>query len=173
MGYDRSVYRMPKKRLKKFLPSPGKLKSMGLESILGDQIYNPNLWHLNRHSAAGAGFIGVFCAFLPIPFQMFLAAFLALRFHKNMPLSISFVWISNPFTYAPLFYFNYRVGALLIGESDRQFSIQLTLEWLTKDMLYYWEPLILGSLIMGALAGGFSFVLIKSLSDKLIRFHFL
>lgn len=153
---------MPKKRLKKFLPSPGKLKRMGLVHILGDQIHNPNLWHLNRHSAAGAAFIGVFCAFLPMPFQMFLAALLALWFHKNLPLSIAFVWVSNPFTYAPMFYLNYCVGALLIGESDRPFSIRLTVEWLTNDMLYYWQPLILGSLIVGTLAGALSFALMKS-----------
>jgi len=152
---------MPKKRLKKYLPSPGKLKRLGLVHILGDQIHNPNLWHLNRHSAAGAAFIGVFCAFLPMPFQMFLAALLALWLHKNLPLSIAFVWISNPFTYAPMFYLNYRVGALLIGESDRPFLIRLTVEWLTNDMLYYWQPLILGSLIVGTIAGALSFALMK------------
>lgn len=143
------------------MPSPSKLKSMGLVHVLGDQIHNPNLWHLNRRSAAGAAFIGVFCAFLPMPFQMFLAALLALWFHKNLPLSAAIVWISNPFTYAPMFYINYKLGALFLGESDRPFSIELTVEWLTNDMLYYWQPLILGSLIAGTLGGALSYALMN------------
>ncbi|MBL4606711.1 MAG: DUF2062 domain-containing protein [Pseudomonadales bacterium] len=153
---------MPKDRLKKFIPSPSKLKSMGLVHVLGDQIHNPNLWHLNRRSAAGAAFIGVFCAFQPMPFQMFLAALLALWLHKNLPLSITFVWLSNPLTYGPMFYLNYSIGALLIGESDHPFSIQLSLEWLTNDLLYYWQPLILGSVIVGTVAGATSYVLMKA-----------
>ena len=162
MGYDHSVYRMPKKLLKKYLPSPSKLKDSGLVHVLGDQIHNPNLWHLNRRSAAGAAFIGIFCAFLPMPFQMLLAGLLALWFHKNLPLSVTFVWASNPLTYAPMFYINYKVGALFLGESDRPFSIRLTIEWLTNDMLFYWQPLILGSLIVGTIAGALSYVLMNA-----------
>lgn len=153
---------MPKKHLKKLAPSPGWLKRSGIVHVLGDQIHNPNLWHLNRHSAAGAAFIGVFCAFLPMPFQMFLAALLALWFHKNLPLSVAFVWISNPFTYAPMFYFNYLLGSLLIGASNRPFSIQLSWDWLTSEMMYFWQPLLLGSVITGLIAGAISYALMKA-----------
>lgn len=153
---------MPKRLIGKFLPSPAKLKNSALAHILGEQIHNPNLWHLNRRSAAGAAFIGFFCAFLPIPFQMGLAALLALWFHKNLPLSIALVWLSNPFTYAPMFYFNYRLGSLILGESENTFSFEMSWEWLANDFFLYSGPLALGSVIAGLSAGTIGYFIISS-----------
>ena len=68
------------------------------------------------HLARGLA-IGMFWAFLPIPFQMFPAALFCFFARGNLPLALVAVWISNPLTYAPIFYFEYQFGAFLLSES--------------------------------------------------------
>src|SRR5690606_20244089 len=106
---------MPKRLFRKYLPSPEKIRHSKSLSFLGALLTDPNLWHINRHSLAGAAFIGIFSAFLPIPMQMGVAAILAVRFKCNLPLSIVLVWITNPLTIAPVFYFTFTVGAWILG----------------------------------------------------------
>jgi uncharacterized protein (DUF2062 family) len=63
---------------------------------LGEWIYEPKLWHISRTSTAMAFAIGLFGAMIPIPGQVFLAAFLAIRLGANLPLSVALVWVTNP-----------------------------------------------------------------------------
>ena len=51
-------------------------------------LLHPRLWHLNRHSAAGAVAIGLFCGLIPGPLQMIGAAIGALVFRVNLPLGL-------------------------------------------------------------------------------------
>jgi len=142
---------MPKRIFQKLLPNPASIKNNKLFQVLGDHIHNPNLWHLNRKSTSKAVFIGIFCAFLPIPLQMLLAAVLAILFTANLPLSTVVVWISNPFTYAPMYYSCYKVGSVLLGESGTSFHIELSFDWLIHDFPNFWKPLFTGSLILGVI----------------------
>ena len=50
-------------------------------------------------------------AFLPVPFQMVLAALGALWRRVNLPLAVALICITNPLTMAPAFYLCYKVGA--------------------------------------------------------------
>ena len=59
--------------------------------------------------------IGLFWAFVPMPFQMAPAALFCWLTRANLPLALAGVWISNPFTYVPIFYAAYRVGAFFTG----------------------------------------------------------
>jgi len=140
---------MPKRIFQKLLPNPAIIKNNKSFQVLGDHIHSPNLWHLNRKSTSKAVFIGIFCAFLPIPLQMLLAAVLAILFTANLPLSTVVVWISNPFTYAPMYYSCYKVGSVLLGESETPFHIELSFDWLIHDFPNFWKPLFTGSLVLG------------------------
>ncbi len=152
---------MPKKFLKKYLPKPHEFKKHGKLDFLGDRIYAQNLWHLNRHSVAGAFWIGVFCSFLPMPFQMIVAAVLALFFCKNLPLSVGLVWISNPVTWIPIFYPTYKLGTWILGIPQKEFSIELTMDWFTNQLAEIWQPLFLGSLIAGVFFATLAFFTVK------------
>lgn len=154
---------MAKHFFDKYLPTPDQLKSMGLVRVLGDQIHNPNLWHLNRRSAAGAMFVGVFAALLPMPFQSVVAALGALWFHKNLPVSVACVWLSNPFTMAPLFYLDYRLGTLFLDADAQPLPDNLSVEWLLHEANQYWQPILLGSVLAGLLLGAISYVLTRIL----------
>ena len=147
---------MPKHLFRKYLPSPDRLKGHKSLSFLGEVLTDPNLWHINRHSLAGAAFIGVFTGLLPIPLQMGLAALLAVRFHCNLPLSVMLVWISNPVTYVPIFYFTYRVGAWMTGltpSSDHAINVA----WFVEQLV----PLWIGSLTCALIAGLASYFTVK------------
>ena len=80
---------------------------------------DPNLWHLNRHSAAGGFGIGLFFAFWPVPFQMWLSAFAAIPLRVNLPLSVATVWLTNPITMPPIFYGAYKVGNYCVRNRNR------------------------------------------------------
>ena len=103
---------MPKRLLKSFMPNAARIREIKSLQSLGDWIYEPNLWHLNRYSASMAFFVGLFVAFIPIPGQMPVAALVALLVRCNLPLAVGLVWLTNPVTMPPLFYMAYRVGAL-------------------------------------------------------------
>lgn len=152
---------MPKKFLKKYLPHPHEFKKHGKLDFLGDGIYAQNLWHLNRHSVAGACWIGVFCSFIPAPFQMIIAAVMALFAKKNMPLSVGLVWISNPITWIPIFYPTYKLGTWILGIPEKEFTIELTVDWAMTQLADIWQPLYLGSLIAGLFFATLSFFIIK------------
>ena len=62
---------------------------------------------------------GVFCGCFPFfGFQTLLGIGLASVVRGNHLLAAAGTWISNPFTYVPLFWFNYRLGALILGEGS-------------------------------------------------------
>lgn len=147
---------MPKRLFRKYLPSPEKLRGHRSLKFLGEILSDPNLWHINRHSLAGAAFIGVFTGLLPIPMQMGVAAFLAVRFHCNLPLSMMLVWLSNPLTYVPVFYFNYRIGAWLMGLPPHH-GEGITTAWFLQQLV----PLWIGSLIVALVAGLLSYGAVK------------
>jgi len=147
---------MPKRIFRKYLPKPDRLREHKALSFLGEVLSDPNLWHINRRSLAGAAFIGVFSALLPIPLQMGLAALLAVRFHCNLPLSVVLVWISNPVTYVPIFYFTYRIGAWILGMPP-QTGEGITVAWFVEQLV----PLWLGSMLCALVFGGMAYAAVK------------
>jgi hypothetical protein len=124
-------------------------------------IFEPNLWHFNRHSVSFAFFVGIFCCFLPIPFQMVPCVLLAIWIRCNVPLSIALVWISNPITIPPMFYATYRLGVWMLGERSEVSRINLSWEWLSAQFGAVWQPLLLGSLMTGLTLGSLAFVIVR------------
>ncbi|MCK4834286.1 MAG: DUF2062 domain-containing protein [Gammaproteobacteria bacterium] len=135
---------MPRKFFQRFLPKPQTIKENKTLQIFGDWLHEPNLWHLNRRSVAGAFAVGLFCAWMPVPFQMALAAGAAILIGTNLPLSIVLVWITNPFTIPPMFYFAYIIGTWIVGEPATDFSFELTIDWLLNELAAIWKPFLVG-----------------------------
>ena len=144
---------MPKKALKKYFPNPQSIQDHPSLQFLGTWLHEPNLWHLNRRSVSRAFFLGIFFAFMPMPFQMVAAAFFSVFIHSNLPISVGLVWISNPVTIPPIFYFTYKVGAAILNLPTRPFEIELSVDWAVTELGAIWEPLLLGSLICASIFG--------------------
>jgi uncharacterized protein len=134
---------MPKQLLKKYMPHPEMIKQHKNLQFLGEKLHDPNLWHLNRRSVATAFAIGLFFAWVPTPTQMAMAAIAALYFRGNLPISVGLVWITNPITMPPLFYFAYRVGLSVLNMPSGEFSLDAIF---SGDM---WIPFLTGCLIVG------------------------
>ena len=135
---------MPRKFFQRFLPKPQTIRENKTLQIFGDWLHEPNLWHLNRRSVAGAFAVGLFFAWMPVPFQMALSAGFAIWLGTNLPLSIVLVWITNPVTIPPMFYFAYIVGTWIVGEPVTDFSFELTFDWLLNELSAIWKPFLVG-----------------------------
>jgi uncharacterized protein (DUF2062 family) len=160
---------MPKKFMKRYLPTPEKVRAMKSLRFLGDILHEPNLWHINRHCCARAFLIGIFFTFIPMPFQMLAAAFFAIWFNANLPLSVILVWISNPVTMPPIFYFNYKIGALILDRPLLDIEFQLSWSWLSSRLVDIGIPLYLGSLIVATVSGCIAYVTIQFLWRRKVR----
>jgi uncharacterized protein (DUF2062 family) len=133
------------------MPDPAVLKKHRHLRHLGELLKDENLWHLNRRSVSGGVASGLFWAMIPIPVQMFTSAFSAIFFRVNLPISVALVWITNPVTIPPVFYFNYLVGTWLLGKPADVGEFQLSIEWIMAELSTIWKPLYLGSFVIGVL----------------------
>lgn len=143
---------MPKKLIQRFLPDHEKIKQNKAVNMFGETLHDANLWHLNRRSARGAFAIGLFNAFMPVPFQMWLSAMGAIIFKVNLPLSVALVWVSNPFTMPPLFYGCYLLGQWILGGEKQQFEFTLSWDWLMTSLSTIGPAFLLGCFIAGSIA---------------------
>lgn len=152
---------MPRKIFKKYMPDPHWVRNHPHLKWLGEHIRNPGLWHLSHRSVSLAFLVGIFCAFLPMPFQMVVAAVFAILIGCNLPLSIGLVWISNPITMPAMLYFSYRVGQILLGAGSFTEPLIWNLDNLYDNFRQIWRPLILGSLMCGTFFGLAGFLSIR------------
>lgn len=160
---------MPKRFIKRNMPTPDRVQSIQSLKFLGDVLHEPNLWHINRHAVSRAFLVGLFLCCIPIPFQMIGAVLLSIWINANVPLSLALVWISNPLTMPPMFYFNYRIGAWILGQPPLDFEFQLSWAWISERIVDIGAPLYLGSFVVGAVAGGSSYLILQYLWRRHVR----
>ncbi len=158
---------MPKVFLQRYLPNAEKIRANPALRPVGFLLDRKEIWHLHRRSAAGATFIGLFCAFLPVPSQMLVAATLAVLFRCNLPISVALVWISNPLTFPPMLYFAYRLGAWLLDMRLETDVMRMDFAWWLANLDNIGYPLLFGALVCGWVAGVTGFVVVR----VLWRFH--
>lgn len=141
---------MPRQLLKRYMPSPERIKQNKSLRFMGTMLHDPNLWHLNRHSVARAMAIGLFVAMLPIPMQMLVSAAVAMPARANLPISVGLVWLTNPVTMPAIFFTQYKIGTLLLGTPERTMPMELSLTWLAAEFQHIWQPLMVGSILIGS-----------------------
>ena len=143
---------MAKKYIRRYLPDPHKIREHKHLRLFGTLLHDPNLWHLNRRSASGAFAVGLFMAFVPVPFQMIPAAAAAILLRVNLPIAVALVWITNPFTLAPVSYFCYSLGAWLLNTPVHAVEFEVSWEWVSTELIRIWKPFLLGSLLVSAIS---------------------
>lgn len=144
---------MPRKHLRKLLPSAHSMREHRHLRPFGSLLHHPNLWHLNRHSVAGGVAVGLFTGLIPGPVQMLFAAIFAVIFRVNLPVAVFTTLYTNPFTFIPLYLLAYEVGAFVTGKGNgihnlrTEFQTESLADWLPA--FFNW----LGSLGMPLLVG--------------------
>jgi len=95
--------------------------------------------------------IGVFSGCFPFfGFQTLLGVFFAKLAKGNIVLAAIGTWISNPFTYIPLYYFNYKVGSIFIRNSTNiTIDRNLGIHDLWEQGSIFSIKLLLGSSVVG------------------------
>ena len=161
---------MDKRFIKRFIPHPEKLRDTRSLRFLGTLLHEPNLWHINRHSVSRAVLLGVFWCMIPMPFQSVPAAFTAVWFNANLPLTLVTLWISNPVTMPPLIYLAYAIGTLVLGRPGEADTFQLSWEWISDRLIEVGVPLYIGSLILGVTLSLGSYLLIQYLWRRKVRY---
>ena len=138
-----------KKIIQRFVPNPEVISQHKRLQFLGDRLHSPNLWHINRRSITAAFAIGLFFAWAPTPTQMAFAAAGAVYFRANLLVSVALVWVTNPITMPPLFYFAYRVGLYFSHRPSPADNFVFSLEGLWSGFGEVIGPFLLGCLILG------------------------
>ena len=155
--------------LKKYLPDPSALPDYRWLRPFRASLLHPRLWHLNRHSAAGAVAAGLFCGLIPGPLQMLAAAISALLFRLNLPLAMLVTLYTNPLTLPPLYIAAYEIGRHLLGTPafgwPPAFDPHNILAW--SDAMRTWmlataQPLALGLVVLASILAVLGYLLTQA-----------
>jgi uncharacterized protein (DUF2062 family) len=149
---------MPRRFFRKFAIKRHQLVENRLVAPFQHFLHDQKLWGTRRKTVVPAVAWGVFVAFLPIPGHVLVAVLGALRIRCNIPVAAVTTFISNPLTIGPMFYFSYRVGAHLLGIEPGPFAIELSLAWLGSTFVSIWQPLVLGSILVGTISAVIAYV---------------
>jgi hypothetical protein len=124
----------------------GKSTAWYLRPFAG-MLRHPMYFAVNRRSVTGALAIGIFISMLPIPGHTAIAVVIALLTGVNLGVAALAAWVNSPLTLVPVFYFEYRLGAMLLGLPPQRWPEAVTWEWLDAQLVLLWKPLFLGAFI--------------------------
>lgn len=117
---------------------------------------------INRKTVSKGVFVGLFWAFIPMPMQM-LAVIATTPFIRfNVPIAISMVWLTNPFTMPFVYFIEYLTGNFILRRKGIQ-DIELTAEWFTSHFSDILVPLYVGTAFYSLVVSGLVYFLINRL----------
>ncbi|MBD3789661.1 MAG: DUF2062 domain-containing protein [Campylobacterales bacterium] len=123
---------------------------------------------INRKSISKGILIGLFWGFIPMPMQM-LAVMATTPFIRfNVPIAISMVWLSNPFTMPPMYYMEYLTGNLILGREGIG-NVELTMEWFSEHFSDILIPLYVGTAFYSIVVSSLIYFLINWLWIKSVH----
>ncbi len=152
---------MPRRFLSRFLPHRRRVAREWYLRPWSALLHDPALWAIHRKGIAKAVALGLFMALLPIPGHTVLAGLAAVWLRVNLPVTLVAVFFTNPVTMVPVFLIAYRLGAGLLGLEPQPFQMDLSVEWLVSELWRYWQPLFVGSLLLGGLCAAFGYLIVN------------
>lgn len=170
---------MPRKFLKRLMPSVDKVREVKALGVFGEALFHPALWHLNRRSAAGGVATGLFCGLIPGPLQMLGAGIAAMLFRVNLPLALLTTLYTNPVTIVPLYLIAYKIGAAVLGATGNRTpqpppdwvwsQIGASIEAYGQWMLSLGAPLALGVFLLAVLLAASGYLVVRLLWNVYLR----
>lgn len=126
-------------------------------------LHDHRLWGIRRKNVVPAFALGLFVAFMPFPGHVVQAALLALALRINIPVAALTTFVSNPLTMGPIYYFTYHVGAKLLRVPETPFVFEMSMDWVMNTFVSIWQPMLLGCILVGAVAALIGFLLLDAL----------
>jgi len=142
---------MPRRFFRKFAFKRDSLAALWWLAPFDRWLHDPELWGIRRRNVVPAFALGLFVCYMPFPGHMAIAGLLALAIRVNIPVAVASVWVSNPATMLPMFYAAYELGRTILGREPQPFDFELTFDWLFERFALVWQPLLLGSVLLGTL----------------------
>ena len=121
-----------------------KSSSPKLDALMKKYKIPRELLAVNRKMVARAVLVGMFIAMIPMPMQMVAVMAVAPFFRFNVPVGVSLVWITNPFTMPIIYYVEYITGNFLLMQEGVH-DIQLSMQWFLDNMADIAIPLYVGT----------------------------
>jgi uncharacterized protein len=145
---------MPRRFLKKIMPAPQDLMQRWPVRMFGERLADPMLWTLHRRAVTAAFGAGIAICFVPLPVHLLLTVAVALIWRINIPVTYGTTWLfTNPFTAVPVYYFAYRVGALVLRLPRQHFRFVADWRWFSHNLTPVWQPFLVGCLVCAVVGG--------------------
>ncbi|MCH9692934.1 MAG: DUF2062 domain-containing protein [Gammaproteobacteria bacterium] len=140
---------MPRRFFRKFAFKRQHLSELWFMSPFRGMLQDHRLWGIRRRTVVPAFSLGLFIAFLPTPGHTLIAALLALMLRVNIPVAALSTWVSNPVTIFIMYPGAYHLGNVILGAPAQDVAFALSWDWLTHTFVTIWQPMLLGSVILG------------------------
>lgn len=105
---------------RKWIPDRDKLARNRWLRPLAEHLHDDRLWHVERGSVARAVAIGLFFGLLLPVLQFLFAVGCAIWLRGHVAIAAAATLVTNPLTFAPVYWLAHRLGGALLGESDAQ-----------------------------------------------------
>ncbi|MDH6184450.1 DUF2062 domain-containing protein [Polaromonas sp. CG_23.6] len=155
-------------RLRARIPSRQQISRNRWLAWLGPWLDQPKLWHWSRRGVAMGVAVGVFFGLLVPLAQIPLSVGAAIVLRVNVPAAVASTLVSNPLTFAPIYYGAYRLGIWVTGEKAVHKDLEVIGAEEIENTLSLWQriaalgkPLVVGLCITAVLMGLLSYALIS------------
>jgi uncharacterized protein (DUF2062 family) len=101
----------------RWLPSRESLAANRLLGWIGPGLFDPRLWQARRRSIAAGSALGLFFGLLIPIAQIPASAAAAVFLRANVPAAVAGTFVTNPFTFGPIYYAAWWVGSLVLGDT--------------------------------------------------------
>ena len=123
---------------------------------------------INRRAVTKGLLVGLFWGFIPMPFQMLGVIITTPIMRFNVPIGLATVWLSNPFTYPPLWYLEYLTGNFILGREGIS-NIELTMSWFQTHWDDIIVPLYVGTAFYSTIVSFLIYLLVNWLWVKSVH----
>ena len=87
---------------------------------VASRLATPAIWHFNRRTIARGMALGLFAGFILPVGQIVLAVLFAASARANILVASVATLVTNPLTFAPIYYAAYRTGSFLLAQAGNQ-----------------------------------------------------
>lgn len=142
---------------------------------LAHRLEDDRLWHVERGSVARAVAIGLFFGLLLPLAQLLFAVGFAIWLRGHVAIAAGATLITNPFTFAPLYWLAHRIGSALLGHPQQDAAVEAAIVGAKAEataaaegwLAAAWQavqgaglPLLLGLAVMAVTAALIGFALV-------------
>ena len=141
---------MPRRFFRKFALKPHDLANRWFMAPFRHLIHDQRLWGIRRKTVVPAFAIGLFIMWMPIPGHMLISSLIALILRVNVPVAFFTTLFSNPLTMPAMYLLAYTLGAWLLDVPMIPMDFDISLDWVLNTFVGIWQPMMLGSVLLGA-----------------------